>query len=150
MQYLLYDPVLNGAIPGDGGFTSGLLYVNGKPKPGYAAYRLPLFLPVTQARPGRSLEVWGCVRPARYAILGAGQPQTAQIQYARRGSGAFRTVRTVTIRNSNSCYFDLRMKFPGNGTVRLAYTYPTNPLLMFAPAVEGATVYSRSVAIKLG
>ena len=50
MQYLLYDPVLNGAVPGDGGFTSGLLFVNGKPKPGYAAYRLPLFLPVTQAR----------------------------------------------------------------------------------------------------
>jgi hypothetical protein len=149
MQYLLYDPVLNGAIPGDGGFTSGLLYVNGKPKPGYAAYRLPLFLPVTQARHGRSLEVWGCVRPARYAILDAGQPQTAHIQYARRGSGAFTTLRTVTIRNPNSCYFDVRMKFPGNGTVRLAYTYPTNPLLMFPPAVEGATVYSRSVAIKL-
>ncbi len=57
---------------GDGGFTSGLLFANGKPKPGYAAYRLPLFLPVTSARRGRSLEVWGCVRPARYAILGAG------------------------------------------------------------------------------
>jgi len=55
-----------------------------------------------------------------------------------------------SIRNANSCYFDLRMKFPGNGTVRLAYTYPTNPLLMFPPAVEGATVYSRSVALKLG
>ena len=91
------------------------------------------------------------MRPARYAILGAGQePQTAQIQFARRGSGAFTTLRTVTIRNPNNCYFDVRMKFPGSGTVRLAYTYPTNPLLMFPLAVEGSTVYSRSVAIKLG
>ena len=49
--------------------------VNGKAKPGYAAYRLPLLLPVTSTRRGRSLEVWGCVRPARYAIPGGGQPQ---------------------------------------------------------------------------
>ena len=135
---------------GDGGFSSGLLYANGKPKPAYAAYRLPLFLPVTSARRGRSLEVWGCVRPARYAILDAGQqPQTAQIQFARGGSGAFTTLRTVTISNPNNCYFDIRMKFPGSGTVRLAYTYPTDPLLLFPPAVEGATMYSRSVGIKL-
>jgi len=153
MQYLLYDPLFTR----DGGFASGLLFSNGKPKPVYAAYRLPLYLPVTSSRRGRSLEVWGCVRPARYAILGAGgsetsapgQPQTSQIQFARGGSGTFTTFRTVTIGNSNNCYFDVRMKFPASGTVRLAYTYPTNPLLMFPPAVDGATVYSRSVAIKL-
>ena len=154
MQYLLYDPVLpTSAVPGDGGFSSGLLFSNGKAKPAYAAYRLPLFLPVTQARRGRSLEVWGCVRPARYAILGdsqkTGQPQTAQIQFARGSSGSFRTLRTVTISNPNNCYFDVRMDFTGSGTVRLAYTYPTDPLLMFPPAAQGATVYSRSVAIKL-
>ena len=170
MQYLLYDPVFPyTAGTGDGGFSSGLLFSNGKPKPAYAAYRLPLYLPVTASRRGRSLEVWGCVRPARYAILGAdgsagtgsagtgsagtapvpGQSQAAQIQFARSGSGAFTTLRTVTINNPNNCYFDVRMGFPGSGTVRLAYTYPTNPLLMFPPAVEGATVYSRSVALKL-
>ena len=157
MQYLLYDPVLTAAaFQPESGFTSGLLTVNGRPKPAYAAYRLPLFLPVTSTRRGRSLEVWGCVRPARYAMLGAsgsatsapGQPQTAQIQFARGSTGTFTTLRTVTIGNPNNCYFDLRMKLPGSGTVRLAYTYPTNPLLMFPPAVQGATVYSRSVAIK--
>ena len=152
MQYPLYDPVFRYTSPsGDGGFASGLLYSNGKPKPGYAAYRLPLFLPVTSGRRGRSLEVWGCTRPARYAILGAtpSRSQTAEIQFARRGSGTFTTLRTVTISNPDSCYFDVRMTFPGTGTVRLAYTYPTNPLLMFSPAVEGSTVYSRSVAITL-
>jgi len=56
----------------------------------------------------------------------------------------------VTISNPDNCYFDIRMTFPGSGKVRLAYTYPTNPLLLFPPAVEGSTVYSRSVAITLG
>ena len=83
MQYLLYDPTLTAATSsGDGGFASGLETVNGKPKPGYAAYRMPLFMPVTSTRRGRSLEVWGCVRPARYAILGGVPSQTAQIQFA--------------------------------------------------------------------
>jgi hypothetical protein len=165
MQYLLYDPLFPyGSGSGDGGFASGLVYSNGKPKPGYAAYRLPLFLPVTSTVRGRSLEVWGCVRAARYAILGAlqtaapggttttasGGPQTAQIQFARTGSRTFTSMRTVTIRDANNCYFDVRMKFPASGTVRLAYTYPTNPLLGFAPAVQGSTVYSRSVQVKLG
>ena len=166
MQYPLNDPRLTPALMrGDGGFTSGLLLANGKPKPAYAAYRLPLFLPVTSARRGRSLEVWGCVRPARYAILGAAalpgtsggssqtgatdQPQTARIQFARGSSRIFRTLRTVTSSNPDSCYFDVRMRFGGSGTVRLAYTYPSNPLLLFPPSVEGSTVYSRSVAIKL-
>jgi hypothetical protein len=166
MQYLLNDPALTAALlRGDGGFATGLFFANGKPKPALAAYRLPLFLPVTSARRGRSLEVWGCVRPARYAILGAaglpgttggssqtgpnGQPQTARIQFARGTSGSFTTLRTVTISNANNCYFDVRMRFPGTGTVRLAYTYPNNPLLSFAASLQGSTVYSRSVAIKL-
>jgi len=160
MQYLLYDPLFPyAAASGDGGFASGLLFSNGKPKPAYAAYRLPLYLPVTASRRGRSLEVWGCVRPSRYAMLGTAgetgsgsqgeQSQTAQIQFARSGSGTFTTLRTVTITNPNGCYFDVRMRFPGSGTVRLAYTYPSDPLLLFPPSVEGSTVYSRSVAIKL-
>jgi hypothetical protein len=154
MQYLLYDPLFpHASASGDGGFASGLLFSNGQPKPAYAAYRLPLYLPVTSARRGRSLEVWGCVRPARYAMLGGGQTagrsQTARIQFARRSSVTFTTLRTVTIGNPNNCYFDVRMKLPGSGTVRLAYTYPDNPLLMLPPAVQGATVYSRSVAITL-
>jgi hypothetical protein len=150
MQYLLYDPLFPyTAGPGDGGFSSGLLLSNGTVKPAYAAYRLPLYLPVTSSRTSRSLEVWGCVRPARYAILGAGQSQTAEIQFARGSSRTFTTLRTVTISTPDNCYFDVRMKFPGSGTVRLAYTYPTDPLLLFPPAVVGTTVYSRSVAIRL-
>ena len=149
MQYLLYDPTLGRKIPGDGGFTSGLLYANGKAKPAYAAYRLPLFLPVTSARRGRSLEVWGCVRPARYAITDAGAQQTAQIQFAPGRSTRFTTLHTVTIGNPSNCYFDIRTKFPGSGTVRLAYTDPFGSQLLSPPALGGSTIYSRWVGIKL-
>jgi hypothetical protein len=144
MQYLLYDPPLFPLTPGDGGFTSGLLFANGRPKPTYAAYRLPLFLPVTVGRRGRALEVWGCVRPARYAIFDAGQQQTAQIQFAAGSGGGYRTLRTVLVSDPRDCYFDLRLAFPSSGRVRLAYTYPQGEL-----GLAGSTVYSRTVSVTL-
>jgi hypothetical protein len=142
MQYLLYDPPPEATNPGDGGFTSGLLFSNGRPKPTYAAYRLPLYLPVTSTRRGRRLEVWGCVRPARYAIFETGEAQTAQIQFAPASRGAYVPLATVTSSDPNNCYFDVRLRFPASGTVRLAYTYPAP-----SPGVGGATVYSRTVPI---
>ena len=79
MQYLLYDPI----FPLHRRHRRrrlrerpGVLQRQGQA--GYAAYRLPLYLPVTSSRRGRSLEVWGCVRPARYAILGAGRTRPAR------------------------------------------------------------------------
>ena len=121
-QYLLEDP-----NPANSGFASGLLFFGGRPKqPGYDAWRLPLFLPRTSARRGASLHVWGCVRPAYYAQIDTGAPQTAQIQFLPSGStSGWETMRSVTIHGS-SCYFDVPVKFPGSGTVRLAYTYPPN------------------------
>ncbi len=142
MQYLLYDPPAEPKGMGGGGFASGLLFSSGFPKATYTAYRLPLFLPRTTARSARrSLEVWGCVRPARYAILDTGSPQPAQIQFAPRGK-PFSTVQTVLIGDTGDCYFDLRVTFPSSGTVRLAYTYPAGSI-----GLAGTTVYSRSVAV---
>ena len=149
MQYLLYDPNPRNA-PEFGGFASGLIFYGGARKPGYDAYRLPLFLPVTSTRSGRSLEVWGCVRPAHFARLDAGgAPQQAQIQFQRGSSGAFTTLRTVTITSARG-YFDLHMSFPGSGTVRLAWSYPPNdPLLTPSLITPGDvdTVYSRAVKV---
>jgi hypothetical protein len=142
MQYLLYDPPLYPSVPGDGGFTSGLLFANGTPKPGYDAYRLPLYLPVTSAPRGRALEVWGCVRPARYGLLDTGEEQSAQIQFAPTSGGGYRTLQTVFVGDSGDCYFDVPLAFPSSGTVRLAYTYPLGPL-----GLAGTTVYSRTVAV---
>ena len=65
-------------------FQSGLRFVDGRPKPSYAAYRLPIWVA------GRRL--YGQVRPARN-----GSRPRVQVQL-RRG-GRFRTVKTVTVRS---------------------------------------------------
>jgi hypothetical protein len=145
MQYLLYDPTPSRSVPESGGFASGLLFSGGRQKPTYNAYRLPLYLPVTTAARGHSLEVWGCVRPAAYALIDTGGLQTAQIEFAPAGSSTFTIAGTVTLTSQSSCYFDVHLTFPGSGTVRLQYTYPANdPVLL-----PGYTEWSRSVAITI-
>jgi len=150
MQYLLYDPNPTKNVPEFGGFASGLILYGGTRKPGYNAYRLPLFLPVTSTPPGRSLEVWGCVRPAHFASLDTGgTPQQVQIQFQRGSRGAFTTLRTATITSVRG-YFDLHLSFPASGTVRLAWSYPANdPLLTPSLITPGDpdSVYSRSVKV---
>jgi len=149
MQYLLYDPNPNKA-PEFGGFASGLILYSGARKPGYNAYRLPLFLPSTTQRGPGSLEVWGCVRPAHFASIDTGgTSQQVEIEFQQGSRGAFTTLRTVTIASSRG-YFDLHMSFPGSGTVRLAWSYPANdPLLTPSLITPGDqdTVYSRTVKV---
>jgi hypothetical protein len=132
-QYLLMDP------PASSGsnFVTGLEFANGTKKPSYAAYRMPIWLPHTRARRGQSLEVWGCVRPAHYAEASTGRPQQALIELQPGAGAPFRTVGSATISNVHG-YFDVRVRFPSSGTVRLAWSYP-----------HGPTIYSRSVAISL-
>jgi hypothetical protein len=142
-QYLLFDPLRPTRSNDWGGFASGLLTWNGAQKTTYYAWRLPLYLPVTGARPGRSLEVWGCVRPAQFGWLDTGATQTAEIQFAPRSSGEYATLETVAIGDGDNCYFDQRVTFPSSGTVRLAYTYPASEP---APA-GGVQVYSRTVHV---
>jgi hypothetical protein len=141
-QYLLYDPFRPTRANDFGGFASGLLTWSGAQKATYYAWRLPLYLPATTARRGHSLEVWGCVRPARYGLLDTGSPQTAELQFAPKGSGTYSTLQTIAV-SPDSCYFDLRMTFPSSGKVRLAYTYPAGDELLG----NGAGVVSRTVSV---
>jgi hypothetical protein len=133
-QYLLTDPPPGGPS----NFDTGLGFFGGKPKPTYSAYRLPIFLPVTRAKRGQSLEVWGCVRPAHYAQINTGTAQRVKLELAPRSGGPFKSLGEVTITNPHG-YFDTRVRFPSTGTVRLAWSYPRGP-----------TVYSRVVAITIG
>ena len=143
-QYGLYDPVRPARSNDWGGFASGLESFAGMPKATYAAWRLPLFLPVTSARRGRSLVVWGCLRPGRYAPLVA--PQTAQIQFAPGRSRAFTTIQSVTLSDPADCYFEVRVKFPSSGTVRLSYDdSPAGP----SPTAGLDQIESRLVQISL-
>ena len=144
-QYLLYDPVRPTRANDWGQFASGLLSWTGAQKETYYAFRLPLYLPVTTARRGHALEVWGCVRPAQFGGLDTGSAQSAQIQFAPSGSRNYGMVQTVTIQPGANCYFDVHITFPSSGTVRLAYTYPPGDQLLG----NGADVVSRTVAIKV-
>ncbi|HUA06986.1 MAG TPA: hypothetical protein VMB27_23980 [Solirubrobacteraceae bacterium] len=145
-QYPVFDPLRPARSNDWGGFASGLETWGGIPKATYVAWRLPLFLPVTSARRGRAIEVWGCVRPASHAASGA--PQAAQIQFAPAASGAFRTIQTVTLGDPGNCYFDVRVKFPGSGTVRLSYDDPPlDPTP--TPTADPGQIESRPVQISL-
>jgi hypothetical protein len=144
MQFLLYDPDPIHA-PEYGGFASGLVFWNGRHKPSYDAYRLPIYLPVTSTRRGRSLEVWGDARPAHsYAN------PSVQVQYQRGSSGDWTTIRNVYVTNPAG-YFDLRINFPASGSVRLAWSYPPTPSPTATgygdPLLIGQTVYSRTTQI---
>ena len=142
MQYLLYDPT-----PSSNGFDSGILFYNGKPKADFYAYQLPLYLPHASMRRGRKVEVWGCARAAPFMAKDTGVRQTAQIQFQRASRGAFKPIKTVRITSSRG-YFDLGMKFPGSGTIRLAYTYPdSDPFLPIGKL--GSKIVGRPVRISV-
>ncbi len=150
-QYLLYDPLPATKETSWGGFASGLINHGPKqtPKPTYYAWRLPLYMPVTSGKRGRRLEVWGCVRPARFAILDGDGPQTAQIQFAPGSSHAFSTIQSVTVTNPADCYIDLRLAFPDSGTVRLMWSYPAADPLLGSFGDGRRAIFSREVTIKL-
>lgn len=138
MQFLLVDPNPSVGVPQCGGFASGLVFFGARPftrgcsrytpgasKPGYDAYRLPIYVPSTSTGAGGSVTVWGCVRPAHFALLDTRTPQTANIQFQRGSSGSWTNVASVTISSlSQSCYFRIPVKLPGSGALRLAYNYP--------------------------
>jgi hypothetical protein len=109
-QYLLVDPPT-------GSFASGLEFNNRKPKPSFDAFRMPLYMPTTSTRKGKSIEVWGGARPAHFA---AGR-QSVAIQFRSGSKGAFKTLKTVTINNKRG-YFDTHMSFPSSGQVKLLWS----------------------------
>jgi hypothetical protein len=131
-QYLLVDPP-----PGGGGFATGLEFADGKPKRTFYAYRMALFLPVTSGSAGQQLEVWGCVRPARFARLDTAKIQVAEIQLRAAGARGYRTVGTVRLTDPYG-YFDVQQRFPAGGAVRLRWSYP-----------DGVTIFSRTAQVTI-
>ncbi len=140
-QYKLYD--------GNDWFTTGLINRSNRLLPGFYAYRMPIWLPSTSTRRGRSLEVWGCVRPAHNASVDTGRAQYAEIQFARGSSGKFKNLKRVRISNSRG-YVDVRVKFPSSGRVRLAWQYPRGDSKLADPLQPGQNwIYSRAMSVKL-
>jgi hypothetical protein len=115
-QYLMLDSP-------SGHFATGLKFDNGTPKATFAAFRLPLYLPVVRTAAGQPIEVWGCVRPAPVARQQSGRRQSVRIEFARGSSSRYATVRTVAITDPHG-YFDVAQTFGHSGRVRLAWSYP--------------------------
>ncbi|MGI8715037.1 MAG: hypothetical protein ACR2NR_18015 [Solirubrobacteraceae bacterium] len=137
MQYLLQDP-MGGKGPYSG-FASGLEFNNGKHKPGYDAYRLPVYMPQTSLTKSTNAELWGAARPAPFLSRDGAQQIAVQLNG--------KTIKTVTP-GGNGGYFDIKMRFASSGSVRLAYTYPSTDSLL--PMSDlGTTVYSRSFNISV-
>lgn len=133
-QFLLFDsPPDPNFPPGTIGywstFQTGLLFASGAPKPSLAAYRLPIYLPDPVTGQGKSVLIWGMLRPAPHDSV-----QRAQIQW-RSASGDFRTLTTVTTHDPNGVLND-SLKLPGPGAVRISWTAPS-----------GQTVYSRAATV---
>jgi hypothetical protein len=134
-QFLLVDAAPNPAFPpGTPGywstFQTGLEYLDGRPKPSFGAYRLPIFVPSPSFSPGASVQIWGMLRAARN-----GTRQEADIQW--RGPGqAFRTVARISTSDPDGFFTD-RLALPGSGRLRIAWRAP-----------DGQTLYSRAVAVQ--
>jgi hypothetical protein len=126
-QFLLYDSPPDPSYPrGSEGywstFQTGLLYASGAAKPSLAAYRLPIFVPQPVLGAGRSVFVWGRLRPAPHATA-----QRAQIQW-RSPTGSYRTLATVTTAN-RSGVLSAEVQVPGPGSIRIAWVSPAGRLL---------------------
>jgi len=124
-QYLIFDaPSGSPAHPNESSFSSGLVFLNGTPKPGFTAFRLPMFLPVTRTGAGGSLEVWGDVRPASFARKDTGRVPPVEIQFQPSSGGAWSTVRTIAV-TGPAGDFEVPVHFRASGSVRLRWTYPS-------------------------
>lgn len=134
-QFLLYDTAPDtryppGSIRYWSTFQTGLLFADGRSKLALNSYRLPIFIPDPDVAPGRLIKVWGMLRAAANSTR-----QHAEIQW-RPTAGAYRTLATVTT-SSPVGYLTDRVKLPGVGAIRIAWTSP-----------QGAVLHSRSVGVQ--
>jgi hypothetical protein len=109
-------------------FQTGLEFANGKPKPSFAAFQVPIWLP--NPRHGRSVTVWGQLRPADHSTT-----QYGLIEFQRRGSKSWKGLTEVQT-NSPQGFVVNHVSVPSAGLVRLGWLDP-----------NGSVYYSRSVPV---
>jgi hypothetical protein len=134
-QFLLYDSPPNPNYPASDPvhhwdtFQTGLLYANGRPKPSYYSYGLPIFLPDPVFTPGGPVLVWALLRSAP-----VNSTQRAAVQWQAADGGSFRTLQTVS---THSEAVTALVKVPGPGSVRIRWRSPS-----------GQTEYSRLAPVR--
>ncbi|MDQ6915450.1 MAG: hypothetical protein M3155_06520 [Actinomycetota bacterium] len=138
-QFLLQDaPPTPGVAPGDpaywSSFQTGLEFGDGTPKPQWAAYRVPIFIPNgSRTFPG-TFRIWGAVRPAPN-----GSAQTVEVIYRPLASRRWRVVKRVVTRSLRN-YVDTRVRLPLSGLVRLRWRNPATGVVELS---RTASVYIR-------
>ena len=109
-------------------FQSGLRFWDGRPKPAYDAYRLPLWI---TRQSGSRLRVYGQLRP-----LAPGASATVQLQNAALGAGRFRTVKRIPVSSENNTF--LVSVARREGRFRLRWVAPDGFVLLSREAVAAA------------
>jgi hypothetical protein len=136
-QFLLVDdaprPGRDGKVGYGASFQTGLKFRNGRRKPSFTAYQLPVWLPKATVSRGGTLRVWGLVRPARQ--LGG---KIQRVTIVLRSRGKQRTLRTVRTRRGSGV-LDVKVRIPASGSLRLSWRDPRDKL----------TVLSRSVDVRV-
>ncbi|MEI2702745.1 MAG: hypothetical protein V9E83_10125 [Baekduia sp.] len=128
-QYLLSDDISKGTgINCCGGFESGLRTFDGKDKPSFDGFRLPL----VAERRGSTIRLWGLVRPAT---------ATTNVAIERRsGSGAWSQVASPATNNRG--VFTATSRNVSNGRWRVVWTAPDGTVFT-SPGVPAYTWPSR-------
>ena len=96
-------------------FQSGLQLLAGARKPSYNAYVTPLFLKQSRIRRGRSVGIFGGLRPAAAAV-----DVVAELQFRPRGSRRWTTRKRITVGGPRH-YFETRLRITSSGSIRISW-----------------------------
>src|ERR1019366_515805 len=97
-------------------FQTGLEYLNGKPKPSFDAFQIPIWLP--NPRHGPRVTVWGQLRPADHTTT-----QYGEIEFQRRGSKSWSELTEVQTDSPEGVVLN-PVSVPSAGLVRLCWLCP--------------------------
>jgi len=109
-QYLLRDDLPGSGKARFGGFESGLEFADGRPKPSYAAFPVPL----VATRSGSGVGLWGIARPATAA-------STVTLESAS-AKGAFHHLKSV--RTDARGHWSTRSSYRSGERFRVVWTAP--------------------------
>lgn len=109
-------------------FQTGLEYANGKKKPSFQSFMVPIWLPVQ--RHGSRVTVWGQLRPAAHSAT-----QYGVIEFQAKGSSAWKEITEVQTDSPEGFIYN-HVSIPSAGNVRLGWLDP-----------DGSVYFSRVVPV---